>query len=58
MFQKTSVRLFFPIPNMLKLSVEKTDKKDAEQIAGLFKQDLVAAIFMPPADIRQLRELM
>jgi transposase len=37
---------------------KKTDKKDAKWIADLFKHDLVAASFMPPADIRQLRDLM
>ena len=44
---------------MLRLSVgKKTDKKDAKWIADLFKHDLVAGSFMPPADIRQLRDLM
>jgi len=38
--------------------VNKTDKKDAKWIAELFKHDLVAGSFMPPADIRQLRDLM
>ena len=37
---------------------KKTDKKDARWIADLFKHDLVAGSFMPPADIRQLRDLM
>lgn len=37
---------------------KKTDKKDAKWIADLFKHDLVAASFMPPADIRQLRDLI
>ena len=37
---------------------KKTDKKDAKWIADLFKHDLVTGSFMPPADIRQLRELM
>lgn len=36
---------------------KKTDKKDAKWIADLFKHDLVAGSFMPPADIRQ-RDLM
>ncbi|MBP2024473.1 transposase [Clostridium punense] len=36
---------------------KKTDKKDAKWIADLFKHDLVAGSFMPPADIRQLRDL-
>ena len=37
---------------------KKTDKKDAKWIADLFKHDLVAGSFMPPPDIRQLRDLM
>ena len=37
---------------------EKDDNKDAKWIADLFKHDLVAGSFMPPADIRQLRDLM
>lgn len=37
---------------------KKTDKKDAKWIADLFKHDLVPASFMPPPDIRQLRDLM
>ena len=39
-------------------SRKKTDKKDAKWIADLFKHDLVSGSFMPPADIRQLRDLM
>ncbi|MEA4806306.1 IS110 family transposase [Acetobacterium wieringae] len=37
---------------------KKTDKKDAQWIADLFKHDLVAGSFMPPLAIRQLRDLM
>ena len=37
---------------------KKTNKKDAKRIADLFKHDLVAGSFIPPADIRQLRDLM
>lgn len=37
---------------------KKTDKKDAKWIADLFKHDLVQGSFMPPARIRQLRDLM
>jgi len=36
---------------------KKTDKKDAKWIAELFKCDLVRASFIPPFDIRQLRDL-
>lgn len=39
-------------------SREKTDKRDAKWIADIFKHDLVAGSFIPPADIRQLRDLV
>jgi transposase len=37
---------------------KKTDKKDAQWIADLFKHDLISGSFMPPLSIRQLRDLM
>ena len=37
---------------------KKTDKKDSMWIADMFKHGLVEPSFMPPADIRQLRDLM
>lgn len=37
---------------------KKTDKRDAQWIADLFKHDLVNGSFIPPHDIRQLRDLM
>lgn len=37
---------------------KKTDKKDAKWIADIFKYDLVSGSFIPPVDIRQLRDLM
>ena len=36
---------------------KKTDKRDAKRIAELFKCDLVRSSFIPPPDIRQLRDL-
>lgn len=36
---------------------KKTDKRDAKWIANLFRFDVVKASFIPPADIRALREL-
>jgi transposase len=36
---------------------KKTDKKDAMWIADLFKHDIVRGSFIPPEDIRQLRDL-
>lgn len=37
---------------------KKTDKKDAIWIADIFKHGLVEPSFMPPEDIRKLRDLM
>ena len=37
---------------------KKTGKKDAKWSADIFKHDLVSGSFIPPADIRQLRDLM
>ena len=37
---------------------KKTDKKDAKWIADIFKHDLVSGSFIPPADIRHLRDLV
>ena len=37
---------------------KKTDKNDAKRIADLFKHDLLEGSFMPPKDIRNLRDLM
>ena len=37
---------------------KKTDKRDAKWIADIFKHDLVSGSFIPPADIRQLRDLV
>ena len=36
---------------------KKTDKKDSKWIADLFKFDMVRSSFIPPKDIRALREL-
>ena len=37
---------------------KKTDKRDAKWIADIFKHDLVSGSFIPPADIRQIRDLV
>ena len=37
---------------------KKTDKRDAKWIADIFKHDLVSGSFIPPADIRQLRDMV
>ena len=36
---------------------KKTDKRDAKWIADVFKLDIVSGSFIPPFDIRQLRDL-
>lgn len=65
-------KYWFPIHNILEdtchvvvshpkfvkaIKGKKTDKKDAQWIADLFKHDLVNGSFIPPKDIRQLRDL-
>lgn len=40
------------------ISGKKTDTKDSVWIADLFKHGLVQGSYMPPLDIRQLRDLM
>ena len=37
---------------------KKTDKRDAKWIADIFKHDLINGSFIPPANIRQLRDLV
>jgi transposase len=37
---------------------KKTDKRDAKWIADIFKHDLIVGSFIPPSDIRQLRDLV
>jgi len=36
---------------------KKTDKKDAKWIADIFKHDLISPSFIPPFEIRQLRDI-
>jgi len=56
---ESSFNLVLAHPKYVKaIRGKKTDKKDAKWIADLFKHDLVAPSFMPPSDIRQLRDLM
>jgi len=56
---ETSCTIVLAHPKYVKaIRGKKTDKKDAKWIADLFKHDFVAGSFMPPADIRQLRDLM
>lgn len=66
-------KYWIPVYNVLELSCKivlahpkyvkairgkKTDKKDSKWIADIFKHDLVVGSFIPPLDIRQLRDLM
>ena len=37
---------------------KKTDKRDAKWIADIFKHDLIVGSFIPPPEIRQLRDLV
>ena len=53
---KMTVLLSLLIPNMLRLSVEKNDKKAAQCIADLIKHNLVVGSCMPTVDIHQLRD--
>ena len=65
-------KYWIPVFNLLELSCnvilahpkyvksirgQKTDKKDAQWIADIFKHDLVSPSFIPPSEIRQLRDL-
>jgi len=46
-------------PKYLKaIKGKKTDKRDAKWIADMFKHDLLQGSFIPPAQIRQLRDLV
>ena len=56
---EASCRIVLAHPKYVKaIPGKKTDEKDAKWIADIFKHDLVAGSFIPPADIRQLRDLM
>jgi len=56
---ETSCEVVLAHPKYLKaIRGKKTDKKDAKWIADVFKHDLVSGSFIPPADIRELRDLM
>lgn len=56
---ESSYRITLAHPKYVKaIRGKKTDKKDAKWIADIFKHGLVCGSFIPPADIRQLRDLM
>jgi len=70
---ESSGKYWIPVYNILELSCnivlahpkyvkaikgKKTDKRDAKWIADIFKHDLINGSFIPPSDIRQLRDLV
>jgi transposase len=56
---ETTCRLVLAHPKYVKaIKGKKTDKRDAKWIADIFKHDLIVGSFIPPEDIRQLRDLM
>ena len=53
-----SINVFLVHPKYVKaIKGKKTDKKDSKWIADLFKHDLIQSSFIPPADIRALRDI-
>jgi len=55
---ETSCNVILAHPKYVKsIRGKKTDKKDAKWIADIFKHDLIAPSFIPPFEIRQLRDL-
>ena len=57
-FEEGSIRVMLTHPKFVRaIKGKKTDKKDSKWIADLFKHDLVSASFIPPPEIRALREL-
>ena len=56
--EKAGINVCLTHPKYVKaIKGKKTDKKDAKWISELFKCDLVRSSFIPPPDIRQLRDL-
>jgi len=56
--EEGSIRVMLTHPKFVRaIKGKKTDKKDSKWIADLFKHDLVSASFIPPPEIRALREL-
>ena len=52
------IKVFVVHPKYTKaIKGKKTDKKDSKWIADLFKHDLLKFSFIPPKEIRELREL-
>jgi transposase len=56
---ETTCKIVLVHPKYVKsIRGKKTDKKDAKWIADIFKHDLVCGSFIPPPEIRQLRDLI
>jgi transposase len=56
--EKAGIRVLLTHPMYVRaIKGKKTDKKDSKWIADLFKHDLVRSSFIPPEQIRALREL-
>jgi len=56
---ETTCHVVLAHPKYLKaIKGKKTDKRDAKWIADIFKHDMLNGSFIPPADIRQLRDLV
>jgi transposase len=56
--EKAGIRVLLTHPMYVRaIKGKKTDKKDSKWIADLFKHDLVRSSFIPPEEIRALREL-
>ena len=55
---ESEIKLVLAHPKYTKaIKGKKTDKKDSKWIADLFKHDLIPASFIPPKDIREMRDL-
>lgn len=55
---ESEIKVFVVHPKYTKaIKGKKTDKKDSKWIADLFKHDLLKFSFIPPKEIRELREL-
>lgn len=53
-----SIKVCLTHPKYVKaIKGKKTDKKDSKWIADLFKHDLVPCSFIPPKEIRELRDI-
>jgi len=56
--EQGGIRVLLTHPKFVRaIKGKKTDKKDSKWIADLFKHDLVSASFIPPPEIRALREI-